>query len=229
MAKQLTPEDLHVVITSLLFDPRHFDTEEAYGAFLESLAQTACDAAGGAVTQATAPTQDTSWLIGIAPNEGITGSHDSVWSSFDPDGWTLADFADMPGLWDPTRVNERLPQMFLQATMTDWRVAEGEIPASSPDNATFSVSARRSMDPAGQLTIQVYRADDPDIGLDVLIEINQGTPAVHLSAAPFADTVLHAHLVDEALHVVAAGNGQPQRIGASRYTYEEEGLKFGYG
>jgi len=94
-----------------------------------------------------------------------------------------------------------MPDPLINLSIRDWRFSEGmerEIPESQRDTFTLS------LEPNGtdQFGLTIKSEQNPDICADILIEINQGKPCLHVGCGEFGDALAHVFFQSDGVYVV---------------------------
>jgi hypothetical protein len=114
------------------------------------------------------------------------------------------------------------PKYVLNRLVKDWKTNEAPEMMEPGDDKTYRLTAEASSS-GNQVYIEVSDASKPatetELGLSVVVEINNGKPTLHIGTEIWGDHLLHVVAVDEKLIITQDGN--LERAPKSRYTYED--------
>ena len=88
MSKQIKPEELAKIVSTLLVDPAsvgELDEVTTYADFVTAIAEVVSNYCGGEVRDGAEEIEGT-WYVGIQGNEALPDPDDNIWSPYDPSG-----------------------------------------------------------------------------------------------------------------------------------------------
>ncbi|SUY92843.1 Uncharacterised protein [Buttiauxella agrestis] len=200
MPKQITPAELAEMVTCLLVKPEligELDCARNHQAFMDDIAMVVANYCGGRINGVGEPETTENYLkheastplLSVSPDASLPSLTRNVWAWFDPEGW-IDDVEEL----EPEAVSSipdndaciamrRQFQSLLVAEpfilqLHDWLHTQEECPGY-----TFTFTS------GNQPAIELSR--DGETALGLLIEINNGVPALHIDTG--GDTLLHIH------------------------------------
>jgi hypothetical protein len=228
MSKKISPSELAAIVTGLLIKPSLFselDTPEQYQSFILDIAQVVADHCGGCIDSPDqlesdsqpSPDSYSSRYFCVFPDDRLPSINQNVWAAFDPNGWNAADHlagADDSSPLAPAEVKSLRAALFgllvthevndggaveFNLTISDWKHAQGE-PVAVEEQQAF----RANVSLGNQTHIDLYSSTG-DYVLGLMVEINHGTPAVHINVQD-DDSLLHIHKAQGGLVITPDDN-----------------------
>lgn len=108
------------------------------------------------------------------------------------------------------------PEVLFNGVIRDWRIAEGE---TIPDEhrKEYAIKIERFSDSQFSLCIAPSGSDlDGTPAMDVMIEIHEGVPALHISPSQGLDVAVNVHALPEGIVVDSATNNQIGSVSSKR-------------
>lgn len=108
------------------------------------------------------------------------------------------------------------PDVIFRGAMRDWRIAEGE---DIPDEhrKEYTIEIKHCSDTQFSLCIAPSGGNlDETPAMDVMIEIHEGVPALHISPSPGLDVAVNVHALPEGIVVASATNNPIESVSSKR-------------
>jgi len=246
MAKQILPKELAEIVTGLLVAPQmlgELKSADQHQDFMLAIGKVVASFCGGEANWVNPPdfSEDeigecedglTQPMLSVAPNDSLPSFNRNVWSLYDPDGW---EGESVDGLecdvhmskFEIAQIRSRLQSLLARHSLSeygslyfeyqvqDWRVAEGVELEGEGDDRPYNVKAL-----IGNQTNLTFK-DENGMYLGLLIEINQGVPALHIDLDG-KDDALHIHRAQGGLVLTPSSpNNWFEQAANDRFAYNE--------
>lgn len=217
MSKHITAQELSEIVTGLLLSPDSLGElmeADQYRSFMLGIGEVVANHCGGHANGVGKPQGMKEDMLSISPNDSLPSLNSSVWSAYDPGGWSENDTRDLglhPG--EPLSQAEAAKRrsagqnalcsksdlpVHIAHPIIDWRAHEGMDTEEAGDERPYQFSFH-----SGNQPCLIFSDTNGDEILGVGVEINHGVPALHLDIC--GDSFLHIHADGERL-VLAPGD-----------------------